>query len=70
MEKKWVYLGDETAEEGLNYHVFQCKKCGAKTFMGDWTEYGVIEDVVGCDHWSGFKGDDEVEYEQQTKKTE
>jgi len=59
---KGKYLGRD--EEG--YRIWRCPLCGRVTYQGTWTATGVLEDVPGCQHWTG-RGGEENNFEKEEK---
>jgi len=52
MRMKGRYLGKDM-EYSERQDKWECPFCGAISYQGYWTDTGVVEDVVGCDHWCG-----------------
>ena len=41
------------------HDMWECPYCGKITYQGRWTDTGIIEDVAGCQHWTGTGAEEE-----------
>ena len=65
---KGKYIGKDK-EFSEDYAIWECPYCGKITYQVRWTDTGVIEDVSGCQHWTGT-GDVEEYFEKEVKENE
>ena len=56
MKKEEEMRGKFLGIDNEGYRVWRCPLCGRITYQGTWTATGIIEDVPGCQHWTG-RGD-------------
>jgi hypothetical protein len=66
MKRKGIYKGKDA--EG--YEIYECPICGKHTYVGNWYEDGVLEDVKGCEHYTGVGGVDDMFKEEQQEEQE